>query len=115
MPGRMKEKARRTVKVRQSGASWRDGKGRALGRGKHSCGLLCSKRARDTYRPFDAIGPILRQVQHGLFEGTSSHVAVAIGDTIKCGPSVQNNRRQALTANAASLRKDIGDRYELFS
>lgn len=108
------KKARRTVKVRQSGASWRGNKqSRAWGKG--SCGLLGRSWSRNIRGPGHAIGPILREPQHRLFERAGVQIAVAIGDAVKRRASIQNNRRQPLAANAARLSKDIGDRYELFS
>ena len=61
-----KKKARRTVKVRQPGASWR-GETQSARAGTSSCGgLHRSRRPRNIDRPFNFSGPVYRKPSNDL-------------------------------------------------
>lgn len=116
MPGQTtEEKVHRTTEVRRSGARRRGDQQDRAGNNEQSCSLLSADRPRNVRRPINAFGPIHREPQHRLFEGTRREIAIAVGNAIQRRSSIQHNRRQALAANPACLSKDIGDRYELFS
>lgn len=133
------KKARRTVKVRQSGASWRGANGRAgwetidghtgnrysywascallaahdlFHRNNRSCGLLGANGARHARRPFGAFRPAIGEPEHGLLERACRQITT-IGNVVELRSSIKNDRRNALSSYAERVGVGVCNNNDL--